>query len=468
MAGSPVIAGRRYHFIGAGGVGMSGLAALMLKENAIITGSDICKSSLTDRLCDLGADIRIGHNPSHIPPEADAVVISAAIREDNPELKLARQKGLIVYKYAQMLGLIMSRYDGIAVAGTHGKSTTSGWLAYVMKQAGLEPIFIIGADILQLGCSCGIGESRIFIAEACEYDRSFLNLKPKIAVVLNIEQDHLDYYRDESEIVEAFAGFADGLRSKGVLIISGQDPNTVKIAASLRGGNREIRTFGIGADFDFSADNVRMGKTSTQFDLFQQGRDLGTATIKLPGEHSVRNALAVIAVSVTAGLEPAAVLRHLGRFVGMDRRLMVKSQTAGITVVDDYAHHPTEIKASLRAIRQRFAPARIFCVFQPHQYSRTRFLLDDFADSFSLADVTVVPEIYFVRDSEESKKLVNSGMLVDKIVAGGGNAIFIDSFSGICDYIKANVKSGDLVVTMGAGDIWKVADEYIQWLGTNS
>jgi UDP-N-acetylmuramate--alanine ligase len=484
------LAGMRFHFIGAGGIGMSGLAQLLIKHNAIVAGSDHTASDVVDRLCRIGADIKIGHSAQNLSPDTDAVVISAAIKEDNPELKLVRKRGYKVYKYAQMLGELMSRYEGIAISGTHGKSTTSGWLVYLLKQAGVDTNFIIGAKINQIGSSSGVADSQgdrpktgsskpafggFFVAEACEYDRSFLNLKPKIACILNIEQDHLDYYRDEDEIVEAFGKFARGTKPDGVIIANGQDANVAKIISRL-GAHQRCETFGLDLSARRSADescnyyakNIVLNDGLYSFDVYHNGKLLGVTRISLPGKHNIMNALAVVAMAVNAGIDSGQALGLLPGFTGVERRVMLKGCFGQVTILDDYAHHPTEIRASLQAIRERYKPKRIWCVFQPHQYSRTRFLLDDFAESFKLADVTIVPEIYFVRDSQKEKKEINAQMLVERIRNKGTEAIFIDGFAAICDYLKSNVTEGDLVVTMGAGDIWKVADEYIQWLRRNS
>jgi len=461
------IAGKKIHFIGAGGVGMSGLAQLLVKNNASVTGSDQTQTAVTDRLCESGADIKIGHNADNLDPDTDAVVISAAIKEDNPELQLAREKGYKIYKYAQMLGQLCNCYEGIAVTGTHGKSTTSAWLTYCLKQAGIDANFIIGADVIQLGTSSGTGDSKYFIAEACEYDRSFLNIKPKIACILNIEQDHLDYYKNEEDIVNAFAAFAFGVKPDGVLIANGQDSNVATVISRLPADLR-CETFGLDKKCNFYAANIQLNDGLYSFDVYHNDKWLGSTRISLPGSHNIANALAVVAMAINVGLDPDRVLALLPRFTGIDRRLMLKGRIGQITVIDDYAHHPTEIKASLAAIRQRYEPSRIWCVFQPHQYSRTRFLLDDFSESFKLADVTIIPQIYFVRDSQAARKEVNSQILVERMRAKGTDAIFIDGFGRICEYLKDNVTAGDLVVTMGAGDIWKVADEYIQWLRENS
>jgi UDP-N-acetylmuramate--alanine ligase len=461
------LAGKRFHFIGAGGVGMSGLAQLLIKNKAIVTGSDQMATAVVDKLNGLGARISIGHNACNLDTNADAVVISAAVRDDNPEFMAARANGVKIYKYAEMLGVMMDYYEGIAVAGTHGKSTTSGWLVYTMREAGRNPNFIVGADLLQLHGSSGAADSEWFVAEACEYDRSFLNYRPKIGCVLNIEQDHLDYYKDENEIVEAFCDFAGGIKRGGVLVGNGQNANVREVFGSVESG-LTCQTFGIDGEFSFSARNLEQLDGGYKFDVYRDGVFLGRTKISLAGKHNVSNALAVIALAVNAGLQPEVVLEKLDRFTGMDRRVMLKDTVGGVTVLDDYAHHPTEIRASLEAIRQRYRPNRLWCVFQPHQYSRTRFLLNDFAESFKLADITIVPAIYFVRDTEENKKEVNAQVLVERIRKHGEQALHIDGFEPIVEHLAENVRPGDAVVTMGAGNIWKVADDFIRRLGEHS
>jgi len=461
------IAGKRYHFIGAGGIGMSGLAKVLMRNGATVTGSDKEHSPVVENLLALGADIRIGHDPENLRLPVEAVVISAAIKPTNPELLRAKESGCVIYKYAEMLGRLMDDYAGIAVCGTHGKSTTSGWLAFILERAQFSPSFIVGADVPQLGGSSGVGDGGFFVAEACEYDRSFLNLHPQIVVMLNIEQDHLDYYRDEDDIVDAFSEFAGCLKPGGLIIANGMDSNVETVLSRFE-PNQQYITFGLDAGCDFYADNIELIDGLYHFDVFGAGNFLGRTKISLPGEHNILNALAVIATAVSAGVDAEVVLQQLGQFEGVDRRLMLKASAGGVTILDDYAHHPTEIKASLSAIRQRYEPGRIWCVFQPHQYSRTRFLLDDFAESFKLADVTIVPRIYFVRDTAEAHRQINAQVLVDRIRGRGCKAFFIDDFGRICEYLKENVEEGDIIVTMGAGDIWKVADEYIQGLGVHS
>jgi UDP-N-acetylmuramate--alanine ligase len=263
------------------------------------------------------------------------------------------------------------------------------------------------------------------------------------------------------------------VRPQGVLIANGQDTNVAKIITDSRfcDNDKEVccETFGFDENCNFHAGNISLSNDGLYaFDVYHNDTRLGATRLSIPGEHNILNALAVTAMAVNAGLEPELVLELLPGFTGIDRRLMLKGQFDGITVLDDYAHHPTEIKASLQAIRQRYRKGRIWCIFQPHQYSRTRFLLDDFAESFKLADITIVPEIYFVRDSLSAKKEINAGILVERIRANGNEALFIDGFDAICDYLESNLADGDVVVSMGAGDIWKVADEYIRRIGRNS
>jgi UDP-N-acetylmuramate--alanine ligase len=457
----------KYHFIGIGGIGMSGLAKLLIRNGSTVTGSDQEETEVVVNLRNMGSDIKIGHSAENVTLPVEAVVISAAIKETNPELKFARDNGCKVYKYAEMLGAIMDQYEGIAVAGTHGKSTTSGWLAQLLTAASLDPNFIVGAEVAQLGDSSGTGTGTAFVAEACEYDRSFLNISPKTAVILNVDLDHLDYYTGIDDIINAFTDFATGTKEGGLVIANGQDTNVGAVLKKLPEGLK-TQTFGMDWNCDISAHNIDIVDGLYHFDVYQGGELLGRTKISLPGEHNIMNALAVTAAAIAAGATAKGVLELLDGFTGIDRRLMLKAEQDGITVLDDYAHHPTEIRASLGAIRQIYPSKRILCIFQPHQYSRTRFLLDDFAESFKLADITVVPDIYFVRDTAAAKKQVNSQVLVDHIRANGCQALFIKNFDSICQYLKTIVKTGDLIVTMGAGDIWKVADEYIQWLRTDS
>jgi len=351
----------------------------------------------------------------------------------------------------------------VAVSGTHGKSTTTAMVAFILREAKLDPSFVIGANVDQLSGGSGVGTSKYFVAESCEYDRSFLNLHPQYAAILNVEEDHLDYYSSLDEILGAFTTFASQLRPGGTLIINGEDANIARIMKDLP--ETRFETFGLEAKCDWRAENINFNTGCAQFDVYYKNSSLGTCTLQLPGRHNMYNALAATALAYHCGVAPADIFQALGQFQGAYRRLTLKGSLSQITILDDYAHHPTEIQASLKAARERYNPRRLWCIFQPHQHSRTRFLLNDFAKSFTVADVVVVPDIYFVRDSEAECQLVNSGDMVARIAQNGGTACYLPRFDQILQYLKSQLAAGDLVITMGAGDIWKIADELVRWLG---
>ncbi|HPP56879.1 MAG TPA: UDP-N-acetylmuramate--L-alanine ligase, partial [Anaerohalosphaeraceae bacterium] len=369
--------GKKFHFIGIGGIGTSGLAKMLLKHGAVVSGSDMADSAVLQEMASMGIRICLGHSPENIPPDADAVVISAAIPAGNPELARAGELGIRIYKYAEMLGKLFGEYQGIAVAGTHGKSTTSAWIAYLLEKAGRSPTFLIGAHVPQMGGSSGIGDGPFFVAEACEYDRSFLNLRPLIGVILNIEQDHLDYYRDEEEIVDAFTDFAGGIRPGGVLIANGQDRNTLRLLRRLN-GQVQVRTFGRSDSCDLSAGRLYLREGFYEFELCERGAVLGLARLSIPGIHNVDNALAVVSACLAAGLSVETILEHLGGFTGIDRRLMLKGQLGGVVVLDDYAHHPTEVGVTIDTARKRFPDHKLVAVFKPHRASRVKYFAEDF------------------------------------------------------------------------------------------
>lgn len=451
----------RIHMVGIGGSGMSGLAALLLRRGARVTGSDRLESDLLRRLASQGARITTRQTAADVPDDAELLVASAAVPVQHPELVEARRRGIPVIKYAQLLGGIMARHDGIAVSGTHGKSTTTAWLAFTMRQVGLDPSFVVGAEAVQLGGGSGVGDGPHFIAEACEYDRSFHNLRPRTAVVLNIDEDHLDCYENLAAIAESFRQFLNLLPPDGLAILNGQDPNCRAIAATL---GVKYETFGFDSRDDWQAADLELRDGRYEVTFLRCGETLGRVRLGLPGRHNVLNALAVAALAAHAGVSWPGVRAGLAEFHGAQRRLQLRGEVKGLTIVDDYAHHPAEIRATLKAAREFFHPRRLWCIFQPHQHSRTRFLLDDFARSFELADCTVVPRIYFVRDSERERQAVKAEDLVEKIRSNGGNAVHVPEFDGILDLLIERAQPGDLIITMGAGDIWKVADELVQRL----
>jgi UDP-N-acetylmuramate--alanine ligase len=450
--------------VGIGGSGMAGLAAFLLRRAARVSGTDRLASATLSRLLESGVQVTTQQTAESIPPGTELLVASAAIPAQHPELIEARRRGIPIIKYAQLLGALMAQRDGIAISGTHGKSTTTAWLAFVLKQAGCDPSFIVGAESEQLGGGSAAGDGPHFVAEACEYDRSFLNLRPQSAVILNIDEDHLDCYQHLAAITEAFARFARLVPRGGLLVLNRQDPNSQAIAADLLA---DTEWFGIEAEATWQASDLNLRQGHYEFTVLHRGQPLGRVHLAIPGEHNVGNALAVTALAHRAGVPWAVISEGLHEFRGARRRLEIRGVINGVTVVDDYAHHPTEIRATLRAARERFDPRRLWCIFQPHQHSRTRFLLADFAGSFELADRVVVPKIYFVRDSERERQAVRAADLVEQIRSRGGHAVHISDFSTIIDGLVADLQPGDLAITMGAGDIWKVADELVQRLGEN-
>jgi len=452
----------RVHMIGIGGCGMSGLAAMLLRCGARVSGTDARVSAELTRLEQSGARISTQQVAESVPPDADLVVISAAIPPTHPERVEAERRGLRVIKYAELLGLLMARHDGIAIAGTHGKSTTTAWVTYVLRQAGLDPNFVVGATVEQLGGGSGVGNGPHFVVEACEYDRSFLNLTPRRAAILNIEEDHLDCYADLHAIQQAFAAFARRVPPDGLLVLNGQDPRCRAVAEGL---SCRVETFGAHDGATWQAADIVAESGRYRFLVRHAGQTFGPLRLGLAGRHNVDNALAVIALSRDCGVSWEHIERGLAEFRGAHRRLELRGVVHGISVLDDYAHHPTEIRATLAAARERYAPRRLWCVFQPHQHSRTRFLLADFARSFSLADEVIVPDIYFVRDSERERELVCAQDLVQRITAQGGHARYVPDFAEIVGLLARDVRPGDIVLTMGAGNIWKVADELVQRLG---
>ena len=458
------LTGRRIHLIGVGGSGMQALGQMLLDRGAVLSGSDLAAGAAVERLAKQGATIHIGQRSENIPDDCDLAVCSAAIHEQNPELLAARDRGVEVVKYAQMLGRLMADRIGIAVAGTHGKSTTAAMVAYVLSRAGADPSFIVGATVTQLGGPSGAGKGKHFVAEACEFDRSFLNLRARYATILNIDEDHLDCYPDLPAIVEAFRAFAAQVDPAGVIIANGEDR---EVAAAVRSARAEVQTFGFTPGCSWRGDSRQADRGRYRMEVLFGGERFCHLEVPLPGLHNAYNSLAATGLLYHAGVDPAQIADLLPQFIGAHRRMTLKGHAGGVTVLDDYAHHPTELQATLRAIREFYQPRRLLCVFQPHQHSRTRFLLKDFAQSFGNCDDVIVPDIYFVRDSEREKDYISSQDLVAQIRFHGGGAVYLRSFVEIVEYLKGRLRQGDLVVTMGAGNIWEVADEIVRWLGTD-
>lgn len=457
-AGAKDFLGKQVHLIGIGGCGMRGAALVLMRRGATVSGSDASASSETARLVKAGAKIAIGQRKENVPDPVDLVVYSAAIKPDNAELAEARRRGCEAIKYSDLLGRLMRGREGIAIAGTHGKSTTTGLTAFALQRAGRDPSFVVGAMVDQLGGSSGVGDGSHFVVEACEYDRSFLHLAPKFAAILNVEEDHLDCYRDLQDIIQAFSQFASLLPPDGVLVVNGESRAAM---ASAHQCASTIETFGFGPGMTWQAVDARVEGGCFRFGIARNGEVLAETHLQIPGRHNVANALAGAALCWHGGVPMDLIARILPEYHGAQRRLTLRGLVNGVTVLDDYAHHPTEIQVTLRAARERYQPKRLWVVFQPHQHSRTRFLLADFARSFAQADVVVVPDIYFVRDSESERNRVTAGDLVDRIHLNGGVAEYQGSFEAIVDKLAQTVEPGDVVLTMGAGDVWHVADDLV-------
>jgi UDP-N-acetylmuramate--alanine ligase len=457
--------GKRVHFIGVGGSGMTGLAHTLLDAGAIVTGSEPRLGPHTLDLVRKGAKISREQTGQFIDPNIDLVVRTAAVPDNNIEMLVAGRLGLKTVKYAQMLGMVMQERFGVAVSGTHGKSTTSAMIAFALRQCGVDPSFVIGGTVPQLGGSSHSGTGNIFVAEACEFDRSFHNLHPRIALITNIEPDHLDYYRDIDEIVESFREFARRVPRDGLIIASGKDR---RVAQALSGLATPVETVSVGENNIWSARVLGIDNGCYRGEVSHAGQPVGTLCLSIAGEHNLMNATMATAACAACGVSPQHAIEALSEFHGVDRRMSVVGHFHGATVVDDYGHHPTEIRTTLRALRQRFDPRRLICVFQPHQHSRTRSLMEDFAVSFAQADETIVPDIYFVRDSEAERQKVTAADLVERVKANGQKAIHLPQFGQIVQYLKDNVRADDLVVTMGAGNIWEIGKDLVGTEGSRN
>ncbi|MCL4425593.1 MAG: UDP-N-acetylmuramate--L-alanine ligase [Firmicutes bacterium] len=448
-----ILSAHRIHMIGIGGISMSGIAEVLLREGHRITGSDLKTSNLLDRLAQHGATIFLGHRSENVDG-AEAVIYTAAVKPDNPELLRAREKGLPVYSRAEVLGRLMERAQyGIAIAGTHGKTTTTSMVSTILIHAGKDPMVLVGGELDEIGGNVRVGQSQYFITEACEYSESFLRFNPYAAAVLNMEPDHLDYYGTFERVLEAFGRFASRVNREGFLVLNGEDPNWRLVAARARS---RVVTFALKGEADWRAQNVAFDKGYPSFELVGQGRNLGRVSLKVPGAHNVANALAAAALVVGLGLGPEETREGLESFAGTHRRFEKKASQAGITVVDDYAHHPTEIRATLAAAR-KLAEGRLIAIFQPHLYSRTKDLLAGFADSLAEADIVILTSIYAAREKDTGEI---SGADLAKAVGRRHPATY---YRAVKEEIPALVLSlarpGDLVITLGAGDIDRVAVE---------
>ncbi len=440
---------------------MSGLAALLSAEGHAVTGSDSGRGTAVTDLMARGIPVSQGHATENLPADADLVVASAAVPADNPEVLEADRRGVNVVKYAKALGALMATRRGIAIAGCHGKTTTTGMAAFVLDRCGRDPTVVLGGSLPVFGGNWKHGRGEFLVAEACEYDRSFLNLTPEIAVVNNIDADHLDYYRDLQDISSAFLDFARLLPENGLLVVNNEQENLFKRDGAVKA---RVETTGLRNHADWVAVDRRMDRGLAKFRVLRRGEEWGHFALRIPGLHNTLNALGIIALGNHVGLERAEVARALLDFPGVDRRLSVRFNRGGISVVDDYAHHPTEVQAVLRTLREDPATRRIIAVFQPHQASRLRMFRREMAAALGGADRILVPDIYFARDTAEDRAHVHSLDLVKTLNNLGADAVYEPALAAIAERVLEDLRPGDVVVTMGAGDITGVSHELAERL----
>lgn len=445
------------HFIGIGGISMSGLAEILLEEGFTISGSDAKESALTDKLSAMGAVIAYPQQASNITDDIDLVVYTAAISQDNPEFAAAVSAGIPMLTRAELLGQIMDNYSrSIAVSGTHGKTTTTSMLSHILMAAGSDPTISVGGILQSINGNIRVGKSETFLTEACEYTNSFLNFYPKYSIILNIDADHLDFFKDINDIRNSFHKFALQTDKAGCLIINNDIPNLEQITD---GVGSEIITYGTSDNAMYYADEVTFTDKGTPvFKAYREGTLLGDVELHVPGMHNVSNAMAAIALTDKMGLSFDAVKDGLATFYGTDRRFQHKGEFNGVTVIDDYAHHPTEIEATLKAAAT-YPHDTLVVAFQPHTYSRTKALLADFAKALSHADVVVLADIYAAR--EKNTYGISSDDLKTEIEKSGTEVYYFPTFEEIEKFLQKKCKHNDLLITMGAGDIVKVGEELI-------
>jgi len=456
---------RRLHFVGVGGAGMSGIAEVLVNLGYAVSGSDARRSDVTDRLASIGVEVAIGHDARHVG-DADVVVVSSAIAATNPELVDARRRHVPVIRRAEMLAELMRLRTGIAIAGAHGKTTTTSMVAWSLEQAGLDPTAVIGGRLRAFGGNARLGRGAYMVAEADESDRSFLTLSPTIAVVTNIDREHLEAYGSFDRLTDAFAAFADRVPFYGAVVACLDDAPVAALLSRLR---RRIITYGFDAAADVRgttpATDGRSASCGVQFDVrgAPGGSGSGHLTLAVPGVHNLQNALAAVAVGLEVGVPFTVLADALARFRGAERRYEVRGSAHGVTVVDDYGHHPTEIAAVLRAARAGH-PSRVVAVFQPHRYTRTRDLLDAFGPALALADVVVLTDIYAAGEAPIP------GITIDRLaeaVRGSARELHVvKDLSTVPGAVADLTRPGDLVVLLGAGSIGTVGDRLLAALAT--
>lgn len=441
---------------------MSGIAEVLLNQGYSVSGSDLKLSSVTQRLASLGARVFEGHRGEHLEA-VDVVVISSAVRPGNPEVVEALRRQVPIIPRAEMLAELMRMKYGITVAGTHGKTTTTSMVAVVLREAGMDPTVVVGGRLNALGSNARLGAGDFMVVEADESDRSFLLLSPTLAIVTNIDEDHMESYAGLDDLKDAFVHFVNKVPFYGAVVICLDEANLQSIIPRIK---RRIISYGFSGQADLSIVNSISEGFHSRYQLRYRGEMLGEFRLGIPGRHNVLNATAAVAVGLDLGIPAEKLKTALESFRGADRRFQVKGQASGITVIDDYGHHPTEIKATLEAARQ-LGGQRIVVIFQPHRYSRTQYCFDDFARSFYQADLLVVSDIYAA--GEEPLEGITSERLVEAIKTHGHkNARYIGSLDDITAALKPELKPGDLLITMGAGSVWRMGEEMLEQLKQQS
>ena len=444
------------HFIGIGGISMSGLAEILLKEDFRVSGSDNKESALTEHLASLGASIFYGQKASNIIPGIDVVVYTAAIREDNEEYREAVRQGLPMLSRAELLGQLMTNDRmPVAVAGTHGKTTTTSMLSHILLAADLDPTISVGGILKAIGGNIRVGSSDVFVTEACEYTNSFLHFFPKIGIILNIDADHLDFFKDLDDIRNSFRRFAELLPEDGTLIINTCIPDLSEITEGLA---CKVITYGDNGDYS-AADISHNERGEASFDLLRHGTLTDRIELSVNGDHNVSNALAAIAAADLLNVPSGAVKDGLRSFYGTDRRFELKGTVNGVTVIDDYAHHPTEIRASLAAAKN-YPHREIWCIFQPHTYTRTKALFQDFVDVLGTAGHVIMADIYAARETDTLG--ISSADIAAALKENGCDAYYFSSFREIEDFCVRTCQTGDLLITMGAGDVVNIGEELLK------
>ena len=449
---------KKLHFVGIGGIGMSGIAEILIDQGFKITGSDKATSDNTERLQSLGTKVYIGHDAKNVEPDADVLVYSSAVAPDNPEIIEAQKRKIPVIRRAEMLAEIMRLKYGIGVAGTHGKTTTTSIISLVLMEGGIDPTVIVGGRLRGLaGSNARLGKGEFIVVEADEFDRSFLSITPTIAVLTTLETDHLDTYRDLDDIKGAFIQFAGKVPFYGSVVLCLDEPALQDIMPRIK---KKIITYGLNGQADLQAVDIVHKENKSKFLVVHDGKDLGVIEIQIPGKHNVQNALAAVAVGLELKVPFEKIKTGVEKFTGVFRRWEVKAEIDGVTVVDDYAHHPTEIKATLAGAKSGWR-RRVVCVFQPHLYSRTRDFYEDFGRAFFNADLLIITDVYPAR--EEPIQGVTGELIANAAKSfGHKNVHYVADKKSVPGFLKKVKQPGDIIITMGAGDIWRYGEEFIK------